>query len=333
MLSLLALAGLPGGALERFALGARQPSQRERDAIHDALTSLPARGRAPRRVYAVDAPDLNAFVIGDVLYIHRPLTQDHHLAAVIAHELAHLGTDGRLTLALRRFCLPLGRPPGVLAGGLSQRLLAQPWLAWWRHREHRADQHAAALGLGDELADLLERTQLLDAAAPFMRDRTHPYTEHRIERLRAAGAAIDRGEPRRRKAVASLSLSDDELRRLAHELAPLLAAAMPARDDAPSRMDGRQSRRRLRRLHRQRAPQSDGRARSRVPAGHAWRQGLVSRRMARPLAWPLTFLGDRERTMHPRKFPEDARYASGSIAKRPGDAPTSRGMAHGEHAP
>jgi Zn-dependent protease with chaperone function len=96
----------------------------------------------------------------------------------------NLGQDGCLTLALRRFCLPVGREPGILAGGLSCRLLAPAWLAWWRHREHRADQHAAHHGHGDALADLLERSQLLDAAAPFMRDRTHPYTEHRIERLR-----------------------------------------------------------------------------------------------------------------------------------------------------
>ena len=80
---------------------------------------------------------------------------------------------------------PIGRSPGVLAGGLSCRLLQSAWLAWWRQREHRADARAARLGLGDQLADLLERTQLLDAAAPFMRGRTHPYSELRIERLRA----------------------------------------------------------------------------------------------------------------------------------------------------
>ena len=110
---------------------------------------------------------------------------------MLAHELAHLGLDGRLTLALRRFQLPLGRPPGILAGGLSCRLLQPAWLAWWRHREYRADAHAARLGLGDQLADLLERTQLLDTAAPFMRDRTHPYSELRIERLRAADATVE----------------------------------------------------------------------------------------------------------------------------------------------
>ena len=66
---------------------------------------------------------------------------------------------------------------------------SQPaWLAWWRQREYRADAHAARLGFGDQLADLLERTQLLDTAAPFMRDRTHPYSELRIERLRAPEA-------------------------------------------------------------------------------------------------------------------------------------------------
>ena len=45
VLSLLALAGVPGGALERFALGARRPSEREHDAIADALGQLDASGR------------------------------------------------------------------------------------------------------------------------------------------------------------------------------------------------------------------------------------------------------------------------------------------------
>jgi hypothetical protein len=34
--------------------------------------------------------------------------------------------------------------------------------------------------------------------------------------------------------VASLALSDDDLRRLAEELAPLIAAAMPSREAAPT---------------------------------------------------------------------------------------------------
>src|SRR3954454_17304603 len=190
-LSLLALGGLPGGALERFALGARRPSAREHHAIADALAQLPASERAPRRIYVIDAPDLNACVIGDVLYLNRALIADPHLAAVLAHELAHLGLDGRLTLALRRFQLPIGRPPGILAGGLACRLLGPACLAWWRVREYRADAHAAGLGFGEQLADLLERTQLLDTAAPFMRDRTHPYSDLRIERLRAPEATLE----------------------------------------------------------------------------------------------------------------------------------------------
>ena len=190
-LSLLALAGLPGGALERFALGARRPFAREQHTITDALAQLPASERAPRRIYVIDAPERNACVIGDVLYLNRALITDPHLTAVIAHELAHLGLDGRLTLALRRFQLPIGRPPGILAGGLSCRRLQAAWLAWWRAREYRADAHAAQLGHGDQLADLLERTQLLDTAAPFMRGRAHPYSELRIERLRAPDTTVE----------------------------------------------------------------------------------------------------------------------------------------------
>jgi hypothetical protein len=50
---------------------------------------------------------------------------------------------------------------------------------------------ACRLGVGDQLADLLERSQLLDTAAPFIHDRTHPYSELRIERLRTPETTVE----------------------------------------------------------------------------------------------------------------------------------------------
>lgn len=185
LLSVAAAAGAPGGALERHGFGARDPSERERRAVRDALHALGAEAGL-RRWYVIDAPSLHAFVIGDVLYLHRELLHDPALTPTLAHELGHLASsDGRLTLALRRFTLTSRRAPGVLAGGLCLRLLGPLWLAWWRQREFLADAHAAQLGQGDALAGVLERTQLLDAAVPYMRDRAHPYHEARIERLQA----------------------------------------------------------------------------------------------------------------------------------------------------
>jgi Zn-dependent protease with chaperone function len=187
--SAFALAGLEGGGgLARMRLGAREPSEREHQAIEDAYALFAGPVDAPRAVFVLDAPDRQAAVVGQTIYLHRELIGDPALPAVLAHELGHVNAfDGRLVLAARRFVLLAHvEEPGLIKGGISLRVLAPIWDAWMRGREFAADAYAARLGQGAELAAYLERERFFDVAVPFMSDRQHPYTEERIGRLIAA---------------------------------------------------------------------------------------------------------------------------------------------------
>ncbi len=218
--SVLNALGLPGGGFQtRRALGARELSQRERDAFSQALAQLPAQTRAPRWIYALDAPFEQGYVIGSALYLTRPALQSPYLPALIAHELGHLNTsDGRLLLALNRLTLPFFQALGItvagdtasddpllarlarkqtgcirsglvlmltlMGGGFGGRLLGFLWVRYWRAREYAADRYAAELGQADLLADFLEiQAQPFDMATPFMQGMVHDYTELRIDRL------------------------------------------------------------------------------------------------------------------------------------------------------
>lgn len=237
--SLAALVGIPsGGTLTRLELGARTPSERERTAIEAALDLLiRPRVRRPRRVYVIDAPTINAHVVGTTLYVERGLIAAPDLPAVLAHELGHLNSlDGRLTHATRRLMFPgtllLGRlgvinaalsmnyhPLGKVSGcgcvgfylaliigylgGVGTWLLLGPlWTRYWRQREYQADAYAARLGQAGPLADALEDQVFHDVATPWQRGRTHPYTEQRIERLQQ----IADGEPVRAEVGAYVRL-------------------------------------------------------------------------------------------------------------------------------
>jgi Zn-dependent protease with chaperone function len=73
-------------------------------------------------------------------------------------------------------------------GGLGLWITKPAWGAYWRAREYKADQHAARLGQGEELATFLEVHALIhDHPVPllFLTEHTHPPTELRIDRLRA----------------------------------------------------------------------------------------------------------------------------------------------------
>jgi Zn-dependent protease with chaperone function len=77
----------------------------------------------------------------------------------------------------------------LLRGGLGLRITAPLWAQIWREQEYEADRWAAHLGQADELADFLERETLAhDHPTPlvWLTNHTHPPTELRIERLRAA---------------------------------------------------------------------------------------------------------------------------------------------------
>ncbi len=111
-LSLATILFLPGGFLfTRFALGAREPSARERQAVQAALSQIleaaPPGTLAPTRYFVLDKVDLSAYVVGTTLYVTRELIKSPYLTPVIAHEYGHINSlDGRLTLAVRRLVLP-----------------------------------------------------------------------------------------------------------------------------------------------------------------------------------------------------------------------------------
>ncbi len=182
--------------------------------------------RLPSRWFVVDEPQPDAAVCGDTLMLSRGLLESEYLPAVLAHELGHLATsDGKLTAAINRLIInPLPKTrerrqreqnlvvvggdrllwtiTGISTllwllrrvfrfaqGGLGLRITRPFWGSYWREREYLADQHAAALGQADELADFLEIHALInDHPVPFiwLTEHTHPPTELRIDKLRAA---------------------------------------------------------------------------------------------------------------------------------------------------
>lgn len=225
--SALNVLGLPGGGFAtRRSLGARVLSQREQTALQQALGQLPGTTPSPRWVYALDMPDLNAFVIGKALYIAQPLFYSPYLAGVVAHELGHLNSsDGRFVLGLNRLVIPffhrlsvglageawsedklVARQArkdmgclrsgfillfGLMSGGIGVRLMTPLWLRYWRAREYDADRYAAQLGQGPLLQEYLELyAQPFDLAIPYFTGMTHPYTELRIDKLELHAQAV-----------------------------------------------------------------------------------------------------------------------------------------------
>lgn len=110
--SFLTLLGVPSDYLTSLEMGARRPSQRERDMVEPELEALYAqRGgiRRPHTWRVIDIPEINAWVLGTTLYISRELIRSPHLRAILAHELGHINAlEARLLLALRRLAFPGG---------------------------------------------------------------------------------------------------------------------------------------------------------------------------------------------------------------------------------
>ncbi len=204
---------LGAGRAWNISSGGRAPSERERDLVEAAINEIQAHNpgvRAPRLWFVLDEWDFNAAIFGDAMMVTAGLVDHDGLTAVIAHELGHLNsTDSHLTVAVTRLgtparilvpvrnaiigeegagCLfaPLTGMIGLASGYVILRLVSPLWDAWWRTREYRADEYAARLGLGDELADALRREVLEnDRPTPFqfIFGASHPYTEHRIDAL------------------------------------------------------------------------------------------------------------------------------------------------------
>jgi hypothetical protein len=223
--SMVALLGGPATRLcVRLARGARDPSQREAERIQDALNACLFEGvKPPRNVWIIDSADVPvAFVEGSSLFLQRDAIWSPYLVGLVAHELGHLNSiDQRLATATRWLSYPslralartLASARGPLliwfllfmvsvqlhsiAGGHLPRLLNPAWRWWFRKREFSADDFAANLGHGESLAAALEESLPFDVATPWMKGRSHPYEELRIDRLRAHS---DSGGPRHRQA-------------------------------------------------------------------------------------------------------------------------------------
>jgi Zn-dependent protease with chaperone function len=203
-ISLLTLILPLGGWWWEQQAGGRTPSERERLVYDDAIAQLrqinPSM-REPRRWFVLDTDQEQAAAFSDTVMVSRGLLDSGYLPAVLAHELGHLNTsDARLTAALYRLTTP---PRGRMRFGLKTICffatgaagmwpLQAAWGAYWRHREHQADQYAANLGQADNLAEFLDEIRTLtDLPIPFvwLTDQSHPPTEHRVEHLVRAATA------------------------------------------------------------------------------------------------------------------------------------------------
>jgi len=191
---------LYGGYWQR-AVGGRRASDREQLLIDEALGVLLAHQpglRPPEHIFIRDDPTINAAVCADRIELNTGALFDEGLPATLAHELGHLNSeDGRLTAATYALALfpHLARGSRMTAKGLFVSIVTgeaglwlfqRPWAAYYRQREYQADEYAARLGQGPQLAQSLENSALLhDRPVPFawMSQNSHPPTELRIERL------------------------------------------------------------------------------------------------------------------------------------------------------
>jgi Zn-dependent protease with chaperone function len=198
VLSLATLVLPLGGWLWQQQTGGRSPSERERLIYDDALSVLKADApqlRPPRRWFVLDDPTPNAAAYADTLMLTRGLMDSGFLEPVLAHELGHLNSsDSRLAAALHRMTTPPRRrlrgPWATLAflvsGAVAMRITRVPWASYWRAREFAADDYAVKLGQGTALAGFLSNHALEnDIPVPFMwlSPESHPYSEHRLDKL------------------------------------------------------------------------------------------------------------------------------------------------------
>jgi Zn-dependent protease with chaperone function len=233
--SLLALTCGPATRLFlRHSYGARDPSEREADRLYDALSAcVQDEVKPPRYIYVIDSAEVPvAFVEGGSLFVQRDSVWSPHLVGLVAHELGHLNSvDQRLSTAARWASFPTLRAAGrallrmrgpvilwipmaliafqlhLVAGGQLPRLLNPLWRWWGRRREFAADSYAARLGHGESLAAALEEQLPFDVASPWMKGRSHPYAELRIDRLRAhSGPGMSAQRDARHRQLASSSV-------------------------------------------------------------------------------------------------------------------------------
>lgn len=210
----------PGtGWIWRQLLGARRPSEREADRLHEAfeaITEADPSAKLPRSAYVLDVQEAEAMVLGKALVVSRALLNMDELEAAVAHEVGHITLGHTRTgAALSRLYLfqrthptwheyteeakaqgagAISRHLGRIAtyatslswGGAGVTMLGRPISSALRRDEYQADDYAARLGYAADLADLLEVHGLIfDTPIQGLLPSyaSHPYIEHRIERL------------------------------------------------------------------------------------------------------------------------------------------------------
>ena len=175
----LATFAFPGGGwLWCRYIGAREPSKRETDAILESFAAIGEEDFAKGlNIQVFPHPVLFAFARGRALVYSSALVRsDDYLTAATAHEVAHLkSSDAILTQALDRFVLwgdPLPVFEGMnfltvrsmvlrlLSGRLVLQVLKPMWADYFREREREADEFVVRLGLGHQLAELIETWEL-----------------------------------------------------------------------------------------------------------------------------------------------------------------------------
>lgn len=195
---------LPGGWGLFWELGARRPSQRERESVGPVLDELRRRdANTPVTWFVIDDPVPNAQTLGRTIYINSGMIGHPSLDATLAHECGHIATRiGDRLLALVRLEFPglrmlrvyletegwtiTAKTLRVFSGGASWELpvIRSLWATYLRQAEHAADRYAKKLGYSYELVEYLDVYERpLDGATPFRRGRSHPFAEQRIGRL------------------------------------------------------------------------------------------------------------------------------------------------------
>lgn len=181
--------GLFAPKLQRWRLGARKPSQREREVFDKAYAQLDGPLMSRPRVWKVaDGVGLQSRWIGYVLVVDRELIHHRYFPAVLAHELGHVNAEDRLAHRLSAM-LPQPRAIVCLIGGfafgIGHILLFPLWVWYWRSRIYAADAYAVRCGQGHALVKALHELYLkLDTTTRYGRIfKPVPYIEQRINRL------------------------------------------------------------------------------------------------------------------------------------------------------
>lgn len=189
-----------GGWWFEQSQGGRRPSEREQAVLEAAFAELAgvwSELRPPHRWFVIDDAEPNACAYADALMVTRGMLDSPAFPAVLAHELGHLNSsDARVTAAVYRITTPPRQPVSfpfklisyLISGRIGLALVKTPWAMYWRRREAVADEYAARLGQGPQLAAYLDTHALEgDLPTPFkdFGDSSHPWTEHRIEALEA----------------------------------------------------------------------------------------------------------------------------------------------------